>query len=569
MFKKQFNDIMKLEIDTTNKLLEYMHSNVDFEKILSDFNLDIAYIQNEKNTLALNLWLSLDYIGEDGMTIVNKFLSEESDYLTDTEKDILNVKSKSHVSLYEILDFDDNLVILRDILLNKEYRVLEPNIHNVIKSGEYLFTRIGNVMDNTIFMGDINYVPSPVKEIFLENLLIDYNMIRKNHANLTIDEYLKDYSLNLYNIYDESLIYNLGMDGDMDDDVFDELDDFEMYLYHKHRNIDTRKHMSNLSNFFEYALFDGGMSLYDIDKIDLNLFFEEAIGDGFINTKEELNSYISTLKNYLHFLTLTNPNYKPSYSNILNISKNRFKYMKELDVDNSFKFDKDLLPIIEFSLNDNAIDLVMDYDKFLLFLSDTNLKLTPAKKQLKRKDLLEINGLLENYIKPNKKTPNQDDFILIDFFYNFSLKMNLIEIHEDNIIFTKKGLSLLRLEEEEKYYLLFSYLWSRDFIEHTHKHSKDFIIDTSWKSYRDTLYNLDHNMAYYYDEDNFSLGTFATFYNYFKLFGLMEKHDDSYIKFTYLGAVIFDYLVKSKDNTKKSKVIKLEDFKKSKLNMEG
>lgn len=43
------------------------------------------------------------------------------------------------------------------------------------------------------------------------------------------------------------------------------------------------------------------MTISDLKDVDMNLFIKDAIKDGFIRTKTELNSYISTLKNILDF----------------------------------------------------------------------------------------------------------------------------------------------------------------------------------------------------------------------------------------------------------------------------
>ena len=206
MQKQNFKKIMQLEIDVTNKLLSYMHSKIDLMEIFKNLDIDFLHDKDEKSSLAFNIWLSVDYIDKDGKNFVEKMLEDKSISLTNVERQILQEKAKSFVSLYEIMSFENHFVVLKDILDNREYHVLEPNIHNLIETGEFLFTRIGNVLDNNIFMGDINYVPSLVKDYFLEELLIDYNLIRKDQKNLSMVEYLKRYSLNLYKIYNETLI---------------------------------------------------------------------------------------------------------------------------------------------------------------------------------------------------------------------------------------------------------------------------------------------------------------------------------------------------------------------------
>ena len=79
---------MQLEIGITNKLLKYIHSKIDVIDILDEYNLDLTYIQDERNSLSLNIWLAVDYVGKDGKSFIEKFLYESTS-LSDLEKEIL------------------------------------------------------------------------------------------------------------------------------------------------------------------------------------------------------------------------------------------------------------------------------------------------------------------------------------------------------------------------------------------------------------------------------------------------------------------------------------------------
>ncbi len=69
------------------------------------------------------------------------------------------------------------------------------------------------------------------------------------------------------------------------------------------------------------------MTLYDLDQVDFKYLLKEAIDDGFVVDKRELNSYISTLKKIFNlFKKNKNPIYKESYEQILEISKNIFLF---------------------------------------------------------------------------------------------------------------------------------------------------------------------------------------------------------------------------------------------------
>ena len=116
---------------------------------------------------------------------------------------------------------------------------------------------------------------------------------------------------------------------------------------------------------------------------------------------------------------MMDPYYKESYLNLLDISKDRFQYMNELDVENSLYIDKNLSAMASFGLSDKTLDLLLDYDKFILYISDRVLELTAANQHLKRKDLIQLNDLFEISTLMDTKTPNQKDFPLINLFFVF------------------------------------------------------------------------------------------------------------------------------------------------------
>ncbi|MDR7869442.1 MAG: hypothetical protein RIN55_01190 [Tissierellaceae bacterium] len=572
MQNQSFKDIMQLEVDVTNKLLTYMHSKIDILDILEELDIDFSYMKDDRNNLALNIWLGVDYIDEEGKSFIDKLLEDKSVSLTKIEREILLEKSTSFVSLFEIIAFEDNHVILKDVLNSMEYCVLEPSIHNVIEMGEFLFTRIGNVLNNFIFMGDINYVPSLVKDIFLEELLLNYNLIRKEQTNLSMIDYLKRYSLNLYKIYNESLIDVIDSDGDINSFFFDELDEFEYFLLNKYKDVSVRKHITNLSNIFEYALADKDMTLYDIDKVNLNNFFSEAIKDGFINSHEDFNSYIATLKSYLQYLSIGDNQYKDSYSEILKISKDRFKYMSELDINNSFNLDRNLASLVTFNLDDQAISIVLDYDKFILYISDTDIKLTSTKKQIKRNDLININNMFENNIEIFKKAPNQEDFNLINLLFHASLNNGMFEIQGNDLILTNKGNSIIRLADEEKYALLVQYLLGNDFIAEVFNSEQPYIVEETKDNFIEKLSTLNVEKMYLVDELPLKFDfVFNNYINYLLDLGLIlvSQGADVSIGVTNLGKKVFRYFNHEKKSVKDSQIIRLDDFKRSKINAEG
>lgn len=559
-----YKELQKIEIDITKKLLEYINVNMNMEEMLNNIDFMSDNYSNEAFRLSFNIWLSMDFIDSEGKTFIDSFLEDEGHSLNPIEKQILREKSNSHISLFQILKYENEYMYIRDILNDYEYKLWEPQLNNAINEGEFLFSRIGKILEEYTFIGDIHYVPSSMKPIILEEILKDFNILRKENKSLTIKDYLKNYSLNVYKIYNESIRETIEIEGDIHAYLFDELEEFEGYLLGKDKGSKIQKHLTNLVNIFEYYLSQEDMTLYDLDEIDFKVFFPNAIEDSFISSQDELNSYISTLKTYLSFLNKADDNYDESYQELLDISKNRFYYMNLLNQDSGFKIDNNLLDKINLSLNDDALTLVMDYEKFLIFLGEKPLELTVKNKYIKRKHLLEINDLLEFTSPILTSAPNQKDFPLIHFFYYVSLNLSLIEINNHEPLLTNKGISFLRLKDEEKYSVLFNYLWSHDFIKEILEEENTNHCFNKKNQLGNIFSTLKSNNEYYLsnilleEEDIFLL-----YHNYFKYFGLVESsvYNDISFVLTNLGKKVFSYLKTKKSSSKKPEIIILDDYR--------
>lgn len=564
MQKLRYIELQKIDIDITNKLINYANSQIDIEELLNELDYVYPYLKDDSSRFTFNIWLSIDYIDKDGKTFLEKFIEEKSSLLTAVEMKILKGKITSYVSIFQILEYKNEYIYVRDVLSNKDYKLLEPHLNDTIDEGEFLFARIGKILDDYGFIGDISYLPSSIKPLFLEELLIDFNNLRKEDPELTMKKYLKIHSLNLYKIYNESILNILEINGDIHSYLFDELEEFEGYLINKESDLKIKKHLSNLVNLFEYNLSERDLTLYNLDELDFEVFFNDAIEDNFISSQGELNSYINTLKNYLRFLSNMDSQYKDSYINILNISKNRFHYMNKLKSNDTFKIDKDFVSLISFKLNDDALNTIMDYERFIIYAGESPLDLTAKTKFIKRKNLLEINDLLESKISLKKSAPNQRDFPLIHFFYFISLKLGILKIENNNLILTEKGIIFLRLSDEEKYNLLFKYLWSKDFTKEVLDKYETDHYEKSKELFSQSISTLKANKEY---KINNIFPTnpdfFYFYYKYLKYLGLIDY--DLYINysisFTSLGKKIFEYLNQRKTDFHSPVIISLDSYK--------
>ena len=272
MQKLRYIELQKIDIDITNKLINYANSQIDIEELLNELDYVYPYLKDDSSRFTFNIWLSIDYIDKDGKTFLEKFIEEKSSLLTAVEMKILKGKITSYVSIFQILEYKNEYIYVRDVLSNKDYKLLEPHLNDTIDEGEFLFARIGKILDDYGFIGDISYLPSSIKPLFLEELLIDFNNLRKEDPELTMKKYLKIHSLNLYKIYNEYILNILEINGDIHSYLFDELEEFEGYLINKESDLKIKKHLSNLVNLFEYNLSERDLTLYNLDELDFEVF---------------------------------------------------------------------------------------------------------------------------------------------------------------------------------------------------------------------------------------------------------------------------------------------------------
>lgn len=570
MLKISYDEMLKLETNATRKLITFVKKEVEIEEILDEVNFAYPFFQDENNRLAFNVWLSIDYINDDGKSFIDRFLDKAPKSLKPVERDILIQKNKSYVSLFEILGYEEDFMLVRDILRNMEYKLWEPNLNSLLNEGEFIFGRVGKILEEFCFIGDINYLPFSAKSKFVEDFLMDFNNARKENPLLKVEEYLKKKSLELFQIYNNCIVDALENNEDITSYLYDEVDEFEGYLQYNTHALIIRKHLSNLIEFFEYYLVEEDLTLYDMDKIDFKHFFKISIEDGFISSQEDFNSYLDTFKKYIRFLNNKTSDYKEVYLELLEISKDRFYYMNKLKaLSTPFGLDKGLIHSIGLSLNEKAISLIIDLDKFVLYALDRPIELTAKKKYIKRKYLLELEDLFEEGLSKNIKSPNQEDLPAIHLFYKFSLKLGLMIIDGNHLLITKKGASFIRLKDEEKFGILFNFIWGNNFISDVTDISpkvvdlvKDEFVGMILSSNPNYSYPMSTIVSKFEGFQNF----FVDYHKYLEYLGLIKTN--FYPQYTFevsnLGKAVFKYLSEKKIELNHTSIVHLDKYRKNK-----
>lgn len=572
MSKLDYETIQSIQETTIKKLIKYVN-----EALKKDINLDSIEFyypdfDESKARLAFNVWISTDYITSSGKSFIEMMLDEKSNQLSNLEKNILIERSKTFVSLFEIEKIDGEYIYVKDLLTGDKHALLEPNISSILKPADLIFGRVGKIIEYKGFIGNISFLPHSMKDEFIEKIFVDYNRARFKDPDLTMDRYLKLYSINIYKIYTES-IYD-AIDKELQDgsdstiDLYDELDNFEMFLETHLSRSEIKVHVTNLINLFEYYMLENDGSLKDLASMDLDQLFNKAIDDGLITSQKEFSSYVSTLKQYFKYLKTINPKYREAYRNILKVSRNRFLYIYNAqNVNNDFNINKTLSYRISDTINDRSFDFIMDYEKFLLYLISNPLMLTKKRKHINRKTLIELNNIMELKEGVTKKTPNQEDFLLLNLFYNFSLANRLVKIVGYKLAITKRGHVFLRLSDEEKLTLFIQYLLSNKILEFMVSDSDKNLAIHTRNNLLNLLYTLKEGMDYEYSQLDFSsLGPVRYVFSYLKymeLIGLVEfnRYPPGFT-LTHLGKVVFNILQdKNKELDSKGKVIYLNQLR--------
>ncbi len=466
MYNLSYEQIKTLQENTTKKLIKYINEFINKDKSLESIEFYYPDFDEQKTMVAFNVWVSIDYRTHYGKSFIEHMLEDKAYQLTNVEKQILIERNKSHISLFEILKTDKEHIHIIDLFTRKNHQLWEPNLAPMLDESILIFGRIGRILEHEGFIGNISFLPNSIKDIFIQEVLLDYNYIRINEPQLTIDKYLKKYSLNVYRIYTECIYSVIQLDEDFTFLLYDELEEFENYLSHQMSRSCIKKHINNLINLFEHYLMDEEMTLSDLDQVNFKLLLEDAIDNGIINNKKELNSFLSTLKKYLTYLKNKSNIYKEAYEQILEISKNRFLYLNKIEnTELPFCIDRILVNNIDNSLNEQAFSFLMDFEKFLLYMISNPLGATKKNKYIRRKDLFKINEIMENSETIVKKAPNQKDFPMIHTFYKFSMDEGLIAIKNNQIIATKKAPLFLKISDEEKYSMFLQYMLNYNFLK--------------------------------------------------------------------------------------------------------
>ena len=455
--------LQKLENSATEKLIEYINTDGRASLLFSENYEKYSFLELEMSKMAFNLWLCCDYKDFGGRGFATRLI-EQDKTLSSLEIDILNGKLESYVTIVEIKGFNEPYVTAFDVLSHAEYKLLEPQASAILKKGDYMLARIGDVLGHTRMIGEISFIPRTVIPYFVRAIIRKRN--ETENSSLDFQTFLKNNTLFLYEAYYENVYQNYDPgDGDILP-IYQELDEFEEYMLMKHSPEAVDRHLANLIEIYEYYMSDDEMTLKDIDQIDLEQFFSDGIDEKFITSPLILKEYIRTLREYLNFLSRNSSGYKNSIEELKIISQNRFNLIKEVLRQNRLSQGDPLLSIRLREIDHIPTNMYLnDFDRFLLYIYEDPLELTKARKSIKKKDYDTMSKFFEGEYKTLGIRREASSKSIVQFFYLMAISLKLIR-EKDGIAKTvPKAEEYLSLSREDKFTLHLKTFWQNSFIK--------------------------------------------------------------------------------------------------------
>lgn len=350
-----------------------------------------------------------------------------------------------------------------DVLNHVEYKLLEPRVSVILKKGDYLLARVGKVLSSVRMLGEVNFIPRSVLPYLLRAVIRHYNDIDMTRGDMK--SFLKSNSLFLYESYYQTAYENYEPDEEDMLPIYDEMDEFEEYLSLKSSQEGIERHLSNLIELYEYELADDGASLKDLKKVNLKEMLQDMISEKFITTPLMLNSYFSTLREYLGFLAKNDKTYRRSLSELQSLSQERFRYVKEILRQNRLSQGDPLLSIrlreIDYKPTNTYLD---DFDRFLLYVYETPVELTETRRTVKRKDLNGLLRLLEGEYPMFPSRRGSTGMTILDFFSKMGVDLKLLRVKDGQLIVTSRTDEYLSLSREDKLTMHLKCFWKSGFI---------------------------------------------------------------------------------------------------------
>jgi len=457
-----YDVLMQINNDIYQNLEKYISIKKIRDELYNKVMLIYPLSLLDEGSTAFNLWLICDYKDEEGKTVIDKYL-EDNFLINSIEKEILTAKKMSYPSLYEILEIKNEIIIANNVFTAEVIEILEPSGKQILKTGDYFLARIDNVLKRNLFSGEIIYAPKSVVPYFIKEVLYDFNYELSKDFSLSFSDYVKNNYFRFYDMFYMNAYEHFNPSKEDALSIYEDIEEFQNYIKLKRDPSISEKYINKLFEIYEYYLDPEDLSLRDLNKVDLIGFFKDAINEGFIISSESFSLYLEVLTEYIMFKSTQTKDFSNSLKQIKMIRENRFDFIKEIPIEDSY-FCKDTYLISKLSKLDLTIsdDFIKDFDVFLIYLISNPLSLTEKKKKIKKADkLVLLDSMFGSYeISDDLKL----NFDVLDVFKVLGLSLEVLEIKNNQLVPSNIVEDYLILTEEEKIQVILSEIFKIDFI---------------------------------------------------------------------------------------------------------
>jgi len=452
MNKSDIANINILQNIVTKKLVSFINEDPSINNIFLQIKNTYPFIVDDNYSLPYIMWLCCDYRDENNLSFVDKLIAKDKT-LSHDEISILKGKKESYVSVFRIKSIKKNTIVVYDCVLKRSYDLNEEFDFDVIKNGDYLLARVGDVLHEKQFLGEIDFVNKGTLNSILRMVLKDYNGKNATHSNTSLYEYLKNESLSIYFYYQTASIeYMDSMDHELLP-FYGELENFESYLSKTKDEETIASYLRALLEIKDFYLDQNDLSLDVLKSLDLEDFFDRGIKFKLITNIEDFKIYYNAIKEYLIFKSRNTQNgFKQQLEKLLTLSEDSFKYIHQLNDNNSFlNLGFNLSRDINDLVNIEASNYLDDFLTMIYHLIDFDrLELTPAKQYVKLADMENIRSFFQGEYKLFFTRVNQMKVPIFNLFYTLGINMNLFFIDNNNLKLTDEINDYLSVKESNR-----------------------------------------------------------------------------------------------------------------------
>ena len=124
------------------------------------YTIDNADKMNQNEAIRFFDWYALDYLPEDQPRLVEIYQQEKSVDVTPQQQQALEMWVQAPpASAYELLDYDGQLLQVRDFASDEEYEIFVAEGHGPVEPGDLLLGRLITVRDQLEFSTIVAYIP--------------------------------------------------------------------------------------------------------------------------------------------------------------------------------------------------------------------------------------------------------------------------------------------------------------------------------------------------------------------------------------------------------------------------